>query len=511
MYILEKINIRRMIFFLIALIHFIIVFFCTQSFDVCDSLERKLIFIFVKLISFILIVVLWQFVSFIIDSVKNSRVESKKENLQFIKYFGLYFLINAFVIALTHPVPLYEMSFVFNISDLDSYFFTFHPNWLQSLNVFVGYHVFPFVWGISLFNCFLYSLIFSYCIVSTKKQISNKMWCILIIPLSFPCVFVLNSLPSRMVSIAWLFVFVISYIIFNTNRQSNNISKTILFSLIAGIMVSYRSEYIILLVFLPIIVHFSKVFAIKKFLLFLVIFYSLFFFCNLIQHKFNNFNYELHNLSYIYDEYLLNDFRDKDVEDNTNILRKIYKKSFEVSNLPSTLDQFDTSSYDDTVKVINILTRFSLRHPIHFAKKNLYTLCPCEEDVFFLELYERDARSNPELKQRLPHYFLFDYEWKHKISHFLLSFSPKNKTGSILKIIYSPIFALVLLLLSSIIGCIIKCRIFLWNFITWTFILFLTLIFLRWNVPLYFYSFVFNAWYIFTLSIILLSEKMNKS
>ena len=76
MYILEKINKQRIIFFLIAIFHFLVVLVNTPSYSICTSIEQKINFFFVKSISFILIVALWQFVSFIVDTIKESKSES---------------------------------------------------------------------------------------------------------------------------------------------------------------------------------------------------------------------------------------------------------------------------------------------------------------------------------------------------------------------------------------------------------------------------------------------------
>lgn len=503
-----KINRQQIIFFLIAIVHFVAVFMNTPSFNVCNFLEEKINFILIKSVSLILIISFWQFISWAFNAIRNRQIEQGNcEKILFVKYFSIYFLLNLIVLVLTYPVQLYEQSYVNNIFALNNYYFDYHPNWLQSFNVHLGYHFIPNVIGVSIFNSILYSLVFAYCVLSVKKIVNNKLYYLIFIPFCFPYVFVFNQLPIRMVSCAWLFIFVVSFILFNKNKESSNLIKTLAFSILAGLLTAIRSEYIVLLVFIPIFVYFNKIFKLRNFLLFVFVLFLLFFICNFKQKENDSYHYELHNLSYVYDVYLQSDIEDKEIEESSYILKEIYKKSFEKSDLASTEFEYEMSNKENVITVIQVLLKFPLKHPLYFIKKNQYSMTTNDQDVFNIKLAERQSKSEPYLRSLLHETFLADYEFQHKTVCLLTNLNIENKLSILMQYLYNPMLSLLLVVFSLFVGISKKQMFFVWNFVVWISILFLILIYMYWPVPHYYYAFVIDSWYAFMLSIISIFKK----
>lgn len=486
--------------FLVSIFCFIITLFITKPYESSFSLEQKIIYYSVKVLSFISILLFWKFVSFCCSAY----VVQNKKGIFFGKCFLAYFILNIIILALTSPVVLYEQSVLSAFDALNNYFVSSHPNWLQGLNISVAYNILPFSLGPSIYNIFLYSLVFAYCISCGKEKFQNKAY-FLIIAFCCPFVLVLNQLPTRMIFTSYLFIFVFSFIYFNIDKKINLKSELFLFSLFAGILASIRSEYFLLLFFIPVIVYYNKIFQKKSFIVFLFIFYFLFCGTTFVQKKMENFMYELHNLSYVYDEYFLNNMYDLEIEQNSSILKKVYAPSFEKANLPSSTATFDLSDNKNVVTSINILVKFALKNSIHFLKRNISSFLTQENDIFLIELHEQNARL--ENKDNLFPYLKKENLFQHKITSYLLYFNADYNANNISKILYSPLIAFIAIFITFLVGLFRKDNFFIFNFIIWVCILFLTLVFIFWNIQLYFFVFIQNAYYIFVLSILSIFKK----
>lgn len=497
---MKFLNRKNIFFFVLSLIHFFIVFKFTFPTDYSLLLcQQKIIFIIYKIVSFIFIVGLWQFIVFIFNSIK----ERNAEKLSFIKYFIIYFLLNMFVLYLTYPLMITENSLCLSFVDLHYGYLTMHPSLFQFLNIAFFYHVIPSMVGVSICNSFCFSLIFAYIITSVKKIVKSNWANLLFIPFCFPFVLALNQCPQRLIPCAWLFIFVLSFIFFNQKKIIKDNIKILLFALVSSFLLMSRSEYIILLVFLPFIIYLLKVVDVKRCILYSFVLFLMFFSYNFIVKSQDDYHYELHNLSYIYDDYFLNDIPDKDIEKNSLILKKVYKNSFEVSDLPSTSDAFDMSDKEEVNVVISTLTKFAFKNANHFIKKNMALLNFSENDIFRLHFEKEQVKRNwLDSPEKLYIDLNEDNPRFEKITSFILNLNINNKASNLIKFVYSPINCAYLLILIFVFALVQRRYFYVFISLLWLIIFLLTLIFMKWIVSLYFFALILNTWYLFFLYVV---------
>ena len=499
---MKFLNRKDIFFFILSIVHFLIVFKYTFPADYIGfTFKQKFVYMIYKIVSFILIVGFWQFINFIFTSIK----EKKSEKISFIKYFSIYFLLNMIVLFLTYPLMIIENCLCVSFVDLHSNNMTMHPSLFQFLNIAFFYHVIPSMVGVSICNSFCFSLIFAYIITSVRKIVKSNWANLLFIPFCFPFVLALNQCPQRLIPCAWLFIFVLSFIFFNQKKVIKDNIKVILFALISSILIVSRSEYVILLVFLPLIIYLFKVVDVKRCILYTFILLLMFFSYNFIVKSQDSYHYELHNLSYIYDDYFLNDIPDKDIEKNSLILKKVYKNSFDISDLPSTSDSFDMSDNKEVSVVISTLTKFAFKNAYHFIKKNIALLNFSEDDIFRLYFEKEQVKRNwLESSEKLYINLDEDNPRFDKITSFILNLNVNNKASDLIKFIYSPINCAYLLILVFVFALIQRRFFYVFNSVLFLIIFLLTLIFMKWIVSLYFFAFILNTWYLFFLYIVTL-------
>ena len=407
---------------------------------------------------------------------------------------------------------MYEPSILFCFADMQRYFFTYHLHFLQSLNIILSYNVLPCPLGCSILNSFLYSLIFSYCAICLKKNTyPNKYFIFFLLPFCFPWVLILNQLPIRPILCSWIFIYVSFFLYFHTNKKINNSISVLFFSFFSACLVSIRSEFIILLIFLPLFIFFYKVFSIRNLCLFIFVFYSIFCCFTLIQRKSESYYYELHNLAYIYEEYLVNNMYDFDLEEKSYFLKKIYAYDITIGELPTNSYNYDMSNEKEVLFSIYTLIKFALKNSFYFIKKNLIYFCDMGKEIFQFTFLEKICRESYSHNVPIPNFLIQKNLLKHKIASLFFYFNLDNKANIISTFIYSPMVSLLLLFVSMIIGLFINKVFYVLNFIVWLFIIYLLLVFMPLNVPFYFHSFIFNSCLMFVLSIISLLEHKNKN
>ena len=167
------------------------------------------------------------------------------------------------------------------------------------------------------------------------------------------------------------------------------------------------------------------------------------------------------------------------IEKKIDILNIVYKNPT-CDSIWACAD-FDMSDNKQVLLTVNTLISFAFKNSLYFMKKHF--------DFFF-------KMDNWHFPATI-------------ISNYFLHFSPCGPS-IISTILYSPMVSLFLLLISLIIGIIIKHEVFIWNFFVWLFILCIILIFMGYYISFYFHSFIFNSWLMFVLSMINLFEHQNK-
>jgi hypothetical protein len=356
--------------------------------------------------------------------------------------------------------------------------------------------------GINIITCFLYSIIFSYCINKLLEKYKSKIAYLILIPFFLPFILGLNQHVIRLITHSWIILFVFLFCYFNERKEENKLSIIIPFAIISSIAAGIRSENIILVIILPLLIYFSKIFSKKMLIIYTAILLTFTASFSYINKLLLGYEYQIHNLSYIYEDYILNNFTDKDIDNNKQILYKIYKNSIEATGLPTSPGEYDTSNIEETKKAIACLVKFPVKHIPFYIKNTINKYYPMEKFDFLLiqsELFVNSYETLPEYIQD-KHFNTENIEYK--ISSMLLNL---NMNGYSNKFIYYVYFSSIFLLPLLLIYGIFKRKIFFINFfIFWFLSLFILSLYTHHTVTIYFFGIFQN---VFTFTILILIDE----
>lgn len=363
--------------------------------------------------------------------------------------------------------------------------------------------------GISICILFLICLIFSYIMNVVKEDYPKFSW-LLFIPFCFPFLIVMNASADRSYMGSWLILFVIIFCFINIDRKIDDIKKVILFSIITALAVEIRLEHIILLAVIPFSVLFYKVFTIRKSVIFIiltVLFYGVF---DFIGHYPSNENlgYELHNLTFIYEQYKDNKFYDKAIEENKGLIEKVFGLK-EGKKATDTDIIFDYSDENECLKCIYLLTKFAIKPPIsiYFLKKNFRPSLKYSTFSYCEDISDGRNDNNSE-------YLIMQKEasninsLKQKITRILLYGQNSSELNTVLNFIYNPVTCLAIMILLIPVSIIfLKNTFMLCYSLIFGVILYIILIFGYYCLPLYYNSFIQNTLTILFIILIMLLNK----
>ncbi len=482
------INIICLIF---TVIHFCIVFFHTPEYSICDDITLKITFISIKVLSFFLIFVFWKLISEVIIAI----LTKNKTKIEFILFALLYFVINVIILKLTYPY-FHTMDRAFT----DTYYGMLNwniytwPSYFQSLFFILNYNIFPSFMGISIVNDLIYSLIFAFIITKTKQIYNNKLYLLLFIPFFIPMILGLNQSPQRFVISGWLLLFIFFFIFINRGKEINNIYTTIFLSVISIIAIILRHEYIFLLFLFPIVLIATKIFTRKNIIIYSIILFISFIGLYTLEKTNNDNYYEVHNVTFIYDDYILNNSYNLDIENNKEILNKVYRESMKDGGLPSSSFSYDMQDSNDVKTVCSVLIKYAIIKSPHFIRKNIAKITPY--NYLNLTVYsglEDLIRTTANDNIEIPSPIKVQKAFPKKISYLLICFNTKCSELGFANFIYCPQLSFFLLL-CIFTGTFIRKNIFYTCFlIGWLSILFIILTFMYWNFPLYFWAFFINT------------------
>ena len=501
-----KLNKYNFIFYVIAIIHFLLVFLYTPKFDMSFILSQKIWYFLVKIVSFILIVVFWQF---IINSVLLIKKKSKTR-IDIIKYTLIYFVVNSILLFLCFPYLNCENSIVYVHEAMGNYILSVHPSFLQALIYVLAYNIIPNIFGVSIVLIFCYSLIFSFFIVNFKEKF--KIYHLIYIPFFIPFVLVLNQQPARYIVLSWFLLFMFVYIYLNQYKEKNNLFQIILFAILTVICARLRSEYIFLIVLIPMIFLFFKIFNKKNILIFTIILFGLYNLLQIVDISSQHFNYELHNLSYIYDDYFENNIIDEDIETNTQLLHYVYKTSLENNGIPSNSDSF-SGSYKQRKIAVQILMKYAFKRAPYFIKKNYETMLGQQDNLDYFHIISQQQELINSKEQETNHYIseslLKVKEFNKTSATFLLYFNKNidKDCNNIIAYIYNINLFICLLIIIFLYGILSGKLFYILFSIFWALVIALILLFMKWPVTLYFYP-VFQNLIVFLFTI--MTEIINK-
>lgn len=207
-----KVNIKCT---LIAIIHFLLVYTKTP-YQTNFTNEQTITWVILKIISFLFIILFWHFIPYSIEQIKN-----KNKTFNEILIFSLvYFIINTIVLIIIWPGHTHnEFSWMYAAQTKQEILFFWH--WLSSFEIAITYNILPYIWGVTLINSIIQSIIVGICVFSIKNNLSKNFYLLTFIPFCFPSILILNHTPIRLIFITWLTVLFYTFIFINRNKEIN--------------------------------------------------------------------------------------------------------------------------------------------------------------------------------------------------------------------------------------------------------------------------------------------------
>ena len=490
-----NLNNTKIIFFIIGIIHYIIGFLLTEKFNVDFSISQKIYYFLSKIIAFIIIILFWQTIPIIVKNYTNIK--------SYINWFLFYLIINIIILILTFPGCYIENLYSYLQGLIYSGDLAEH--YLYTLDIIVAQHIIPTFWGVILFNIIIYSIIFSYCINGIKQHISQRFFYLVLILFCFPAILFFNEISTRHVFAVYLNILIFSFILFNINKNYNNKIITIAFAIISSCLVSFRTEYIPMLLIIPLLVLFLNIFNKKKFILYIIIFLISLTGLYSINNQ-NNAFYKLHNLSFLYAKYIKYENLDVKKEKEYNLFKKVYVEIDKINSEENRLafqETIGTNNKELNDKVSKVILKKIIKYPYSFFTYGLReNINQKGESASIIMNMGYNKYKDPDSYEKCKYKNLFNNAQKEKIISYLVYGTNNYNSNKFFKYFYNlkiNLFVLSLLLFYGI----IKKRIFYFLFsLNWFLIFIILMIFEPFYFYFYNYALVFTSWLFFIILII---------
>ena len=481
-----KINKTNIFFIIIAIIHFILVLQKTP-YQTYFTQEQAITWITVKLVSFLLIILFWQFIPYTIEQFKNRNKNFK----EFLLFSLIYFIVNLTILILIWPGHTHAefLNIYFQQKNSELIFFW---HWLSSFEIAVTYNILPYIWGITLVNSILQSFIVGFCIYSIKYKTSKNFYWLAYIPFIIPAILIQNHSPIRLIFITWLTVFFFTFLYMNKDQKIENNLKVILFGILTATIISIRTEYYPLIFIYPLMIFSLKIFNKRAFIKFLIVLIIAFIGITGLQKANMNSTYELHNLCFVYEEIVNNNLQNKTFDRDKETLKEVFIELDEKGHD----SELNLSNKEKSKQALIILTKMLLENSEYFLKRsiNLFTnshiiitsdlMYKPEMDKEFSDIETSEIKPiNSELRDKVIQTFTYGTE-KHNISY-----------------IYNPYINLFLLGFLFIYGLIKRTSFYTFFAISWLTIIFVILLTMPWGNYLYLWAFFLNTWLFFFYAI----------
>lgn len=478
------VNKSNIFFAIIALIHFFLVYLKTPySTDFC--VEQNVFYIFVKIISFILIVLFWQFVPMLIRSAKN-------KDCDFFVFSLIYFIINGVVLYLIWPGVTHS-EFLHIYSNQKYYFISYFWHWLSVLEISLAYNIIPYIWGVTVINLILESCIVGYCVSSVKKHITKKFYWLAFFPFCIPAVLVVNHTPIRLVFSTWLFVLFYSFLFANKNKEISNIKTAVLIGLLSSVIVSIRSEHTPLLLIFPIMVLCLKIFDKKALISFFLSFFIIFASTSFIQKKEMGIEYELHNLFFVYEEVVHNNLNDDSIIRDKVILKKVFLQLDEKGHE----SEIDSSNKKNEKEALWVLVKLLFKNADYFISRNIDLYTKTNVIVISKEMYYPEPfNQNDELNENTE-IAPINAEFRDEV---IEKFIYGNEHS--LNIFYNPYINLIILAFLLFYGLIRRIPFYIFYSFSWLIVFSVIILTLPWPNYLYLWAFYLNMYVFLTYTIL---------
>jgi|GEM_PF-5014221 len=239
----KTININPLIFF-ITLIHFGITTLWDPFVFTSPSYALNYKYILLKMVSFVILFVSWNFILFIYkQNKKKNRIWQKKTRI-----FLIYFSIMMFLLLLTWPgIWKGDEYWIYQSAQNLEIHYWYH--YLSNVYYIICLMILPFGAGILIIQLIIISLIITHILYDLSTKTSSYYWFYLLFLL--PPIIFHNLYPLRAVLYAYFLLFCLYELYFKIIRRTSiSIYSLIAIIILAPILSNWRSEGII---FLPII------------------------------------------------------------------------------------------------------------------------------------------------------------------------------------------------------------------------------------------------------------------
>ena len=282
------------------------------------------------------------------------------------------------------------------------------------------------------------------------------------------------------------------FIFFNVKTNCSNVVKASLLGLLSAVVILLRTENIFLLILIPLMIFHLKIFSKKSFIIYLSSLFILFSPMYYIQKVHINYEYVLHNLSFIYDFYKYNNI---EVENNDKEALGIVFPAIKTGYNGTLADYF---MYNPELKenknAVNILIKMAVKQAPLLIRRNNQMINKTLNGINFMPL---KMSSNRMVYDN--HSFSL-YPVKSKIIS-LMAYGTQNfRLNPLYKLFYDLTLSVFLLIIFLLYG-IIKRKNF---FIYVSLILSLNLISILIFMPFYMFFYLYPLLFIARLSFILL-------
>lgn len=469
----------KILFFLFAFVHFLIVLiYFTPSFSDLPDFEHKIVFCVSKFLALLFLILFYQAIPFAFYKIKN-----KNHNfINFFKYLIAYFLLSIALIFITQPFSLSSFDSYYIISNIENYGIFWRQNFIPSILFLTAKSIFPSYYTVSILCCLIYSFIFSYCVCNTKEKF-GKIYYLILLFFILPSILICSLVQYNNILCAYLLGFILLFTFFNENKQIKNIVKALLFGFLCTIVILLRSENIFLLVVLPLMVFNLKIFHKKSYITYIVSLILLFSPLYYIQKIHINYEYVLHNLSFIYDFYKIHNIQVKNED------KKIIEKIFPVIKTEYYGSLADYANYNTEIKdkknAVKCLIKMAVEQAPIIMKNNIKIINSAINSRNFMPL--KMSRENKVYDDGS----FYKYPVKSKIISLMAYGTTIFRLNAIYKLLYDlniGIYLLILFLIYSLIRC---RKFFIYTTVILTVNIASVLLFMPFYTFFYFYQFLF--------------------
>ena len=190
--------------------------------------------------------------------------------LSYFKYFCLYGCIMGIFFLLTWP-GVFKGDEFYVIKSALSFSLSPAQTGLTSIFYIIALLIFPSMATICLFQLLIICMIFSYIMKNISDFYQGKIkWFIMIAFLLLPVIDG-NLFTLRATLVGWLFLFSMCQLFFTYKKGNLSLVQMIFMALIGGLVIAWRSEFIYLILFLPLACLWLHHISIKKAFLMLLI------------------------------------------------------------------------------------------------------------------------------------------------------------------------------------------------------------------------------------------------